>query len=374
MKKLFRKLHLWLSVPVGVIISIICLSGAILVFEQEITRAQKPQLYRVENITHCARLKPSELVARISRQIPDSLQLTALQYSGRHDETCQVSFTNSGRKTLSVNPYTGEVIGWIEGNRFFQQVRKLHRWLLDAPAQKGEQSFGKTIVGISTLLMVLILISGLVIWIPRSRKALKNRLTLSCNKGWRRFVHDSHVALGFYATLFLLVMALTGLTWSFGWYRNAAYSLFGANTQTTAVTGQNKNRQEPAEQQTKQEKPAFNYAVWDNALAELQMHYPQYKSIKLNMDNAQIAPDPESAVRRTDTAKFDPENGKIRHIQYYQDLPKSQTLRGWFYAFHTGSWGGIWTKILYFIAAMTGGTLPISGYYLWIKRIRKKQE
>ena len=111
-----------------------------------------------------------------------------------------------------MNPYTGEVNGWIEGNTFFQTMRKLHRWLLNPPPQKGASSVGKMIVGISTLLMVVILVSGLVIWWPRTRKALNNRLKVSCRKGWRRFWYDSHVALGFYSTLFLLVMALTGLT------------------------------------------------------------------------------------------------------------------------------------------------------------------
>lgn len=33
---LFRRLHLWLSVPFGLIIIIICLSGAALVFEKEV--------------------------------------------------------------------------------------------------------------------------------------------------------------------------------------------------------------------------------------------------------------------------------------------------------------------------------------------------
>ena len=63
-----------------------------------------------------------------------------------------------------------------------------------------------------------ILTSGLVMWMPCNRRALKNRLRVSCAKGWRRFWYDSHVALGFYSPLLLPVMALTGLTWSFGWY------------------------------------------------------------------------------------------------------------------------------------------------------------
>ena len=52
-------------------------------------------------------------------------------------------------------------------------MRQLHRWLLDPPASKGEKSVGKVIVGVTTLTMTLILISGLIIWIPKNRKALK---------------------------------------------------------------------------------------------------------------------------------------------------------------------------------------------------------
>lgn len=37
MKKLLRNIHLWLSVPFGVIITLICFSGASLVFEKEIS-------------------------------------------------------------------------------------------------------------------------------------------------------------------------------------------------------------------------------------------------------------------------------------------------------------------------------------------------
>lgn len=180
--------------------------------------------------------------------------------------------------------------------RFSQTTRELHRWLMDAPAAKGQKSVGKAVVGVTTLLLVVILVSGLVIWIPRTRKALKHRLKVSCNKGWRRFWYDSHVALGFYAALFLLVMALTGLTWSFGWYRKAAYSLFGGGTQQTAaahapakgnpgqdVRGGHGGRGAETERQS-------DYAVWDNVLDGLKAQYPVYKTITLNERSAQIAP------------------------------------------------------------------------------------
>ncbi len=390
MRKIFAKIHLWLSIPLGIFISIICLTGAILVFEQEITQALNPKLYRVETTSENTPLSPSELAEAINRQVPDTLQLTSLQFAQDPEKPVWAGFKNAGKKTLSVNPYTGEVNGWSKNYPFFQEVRKLHRWLLDAPARKGEKSVGKAIVGITTLLMVVILISGLVIWIPRTTKALKNRLKISCTKGWRRFWYDSHVATGFYTLIFLLVMALTGLTWSFGWYRTAAYSLFGAAPQAMetshghagkpqeADSSQHRNRQDGDSKTGRQARPDESdkassnqirlYQTWDRVLAGLQRTYPAYTSIKLEQGSAQIVTSPEGSLRKSDTARFQAGNGNITGITTSDQAPVSQKMKGYFYSFHTGSWGGIWTKILYFLAALLGGILPLSGYYLWYKK------
>lgn len=294
-----------------------------------------------------------------------------------------VSFENVRRKTLSVNPYTGEINGWNKSYPFFQTMRKLHRWLMDVPPRKGDKTVGKTIVGVTTLVFVAILISGVVIWIPRTKKALKNRLQVSCNKGWRRFWYDSHVSLGFYTTLFLLVMALTGLTWSFTWYRTAAYSLFGGTAPKVENTPRPEYRQKGRKDAVKQSRPngqrhaggekgrkgtTFNYAVWDKAADAVRQIYPTYKSVKLGTEGIEVAPNPKTDRRQTDKIQFDPQTGRLGSITYYKDAPASQTLKGWFYAFHTGSWGGMWTKVLYFLAAFIGGILPLSGYYLWYKR------
>ena len=372
MKRFFAKIHLWLFIPVGLFLAIICLTGASLVFEQEITRALNGDLYQVEVPRDQSRLTPSQLEACIRKQTGDSLTLASLQYAGNPEEACLATFRQLPRKTLSIDPYTGEVKGWLKSYSFFQTMRKLHRWLLDAPAQKGASSTGKLIVGVSTLLMVFILISGMVIWVPRTRKALKNRLNVSVRKGWRRFWYDTHVALGFYSFLFLLVMALTGLTWSFRWYRTAAYSLFGGGQSAQAASpasasghdSSGKKNQEGKERKRKQ----TNYIAWDQAWQELQISYPEYKSITLSNGTAQIAPDPSASMRRNDTAGFDPNSGEIIQVTHYKDLPRANKLKGWFYAFHTGSWGGTITKVLYFLAALIGGTLPLTGYWLWLKK------
>ena len=47
---LMKKLHLWLSVPFGLVIFITCFSGAMLVFEKEITAAFYKELYIIEQV------------------------------------------------------------------------------------------------------------------------------------------------------------------------------------------------------------------------------------------------------------------------------------------------------------------------------------
>ena len=390
MKKIFAKIHLWLSVPLGLVITVVCLSGAVLVFEGEITRALHPKLYRVAAPADARPLRPSQLAGRIGGQMPDSLHLVSLQLSARSDEPCMAAFRETGRRQLSVDPYTGNVNGWAESPAFFGTVRKLHRWLLDPPPSKGEKSVGKAIVGVSTLALVLILISGLILWIPRSRKALRNRLKVSYSDGRRRFWHDSHVSLGFYATLLLLVMALTGLTWSFGWYRTAAYALFGGPQQTVAAqekpsrkadsgnrhererSGERTAGREQGKRQAETEARPFDYAVWDEVLEQLTAHCTAYKTIVLTQTEAQVAR--QSAMRRIDRATFDPRSGRLAEITRYEETPRQQRLRGWFYAFHTGTWGGIWTKILYFLAALIGASLPLTGYWLWWRRCMNKRK
>lgn len=369
MKKIFKKIHLWLSVPFGLIISIICLTGATLVFEKELTRAGNPHLYTVEYKEGSKPLKPSEIIARISQQTGDTLKISSLQVAGNPKEAWMVSFTNAGQRQLSVNPYSGEINGWVEGNSFFQTVRKLHRWLLDAPAQKGASSTGKTIVGITTLLMVVILISGIVLWWPRTRKSLQNRLKVSCTKGSFRFWYDSHVSLGFYVTIFLLVMALTGLTWSFRWYRTGFYALFGAPTEQpkqSAPAHEDNNKKEK-----KNEPERLNYLAWDAALAELQNRYETYGTIQLSKNSAQVI---QSGKQKGDTASFDIHTGNITEIKVYNidEQPMSNKMKGLIYSLHTGQWGGMFTRIIYFLSAFIGGILPLTGYYLWIKRINRK--
>lgn len=208
MKKYLKIIHLWLSLPAGIIITVVCLTGAILVFKDEI---------------------------------------------------------------LLLTGYTS-----MREDPFLSVVMKLHRWLMD-----DSRTVGKLIVGISTLFFIFILISGIGIYWPKRWK--KRNLVIHSNLGNRRLMYDLHSVLGLYAALILLICALTGLAWSFHWYRDLIGVIFEV---------------------------------------EMKRGAPAWKIIK---------------------------------------------------ALHFGNYAGLFSKVFTAMAALIGATLPLTGYWLYLKKHRQQQ-
>ena len=399
MKKIFRKIHLWLSVPFGLIITLVCFSGAILVFENEVNEWFRRDLYYVETVKESP-LPMDKLLEKVAMTLPDSVSVTGVSISSDPGRAYQVSLSKPRRASLYVDQYTGEVKGKSERSGFFMFMFRMHRWLLDSMNPGNEGIFwGKMIVGVSTLLLVFVLISGIVIWWPRTRKALKNSLKITATKGWRRFWYDLHVAGGMYALIFLLAMALTGLTWSFPWYRTAFYKVFGVEVQQRAAQGheqksdaQKRDTKLAAHREKKREgnevrkgersrRPENNHSdmysvtspfvYWQEIYDKLGRQNPEYKQISISSGTASVSFNRFGNQRASDRYSFNTDNGEFTETSLYQHQDKSGKIRGWIYSVHVGNWGGMFTRILTFIAALLGAALPLTGYYLWIKRLIK---
>ncbi|MBF1069715.1 MAG: PepSY domain-containing protein, partial [Prevotellaceae bacterium] len=78
-------------------------------------------------------------------------------------------------------------------------------------------------------------------------------------------------------------------------------------------------------------------------------------------------------VRATDHYSFDSTGHHVTEEKLYASAERGQRIRGWIYSVHTGRWGGWPMRILQFFAALFGTSLPLSGYYLWWKRTRKRK-
>ena len=162
MKKAFRKIHLWLSVPFGLIITVICFSGAALVFEDEVMELCRRDLYYVEKVSGDP-LPVEYLIEKVSETLPDGVAVTGISISSDAERTCRVSLSKPRRASVYVDQYTGEVKGRYERAPFFLTMFRLHRWLLDSMKPDGGIFWGKMVVGVSTLMFVFVLVSGIVL-------------------------------------------------------------------------------------------------------------------------------------------------------------------------------------------------------------------
>lgn len=373
MKKIFRQIHLWLSVPFGLIITVICLSGAALVFEKEVMELIRPELYYIDKVETAP--LPIERVAEIvAATLPDSVSVASVSITSNPKRTWQVGLSRPRHASVYVDPYTGEVKGAHQRTAFFTTMFRLHRWLLDSMKPGGGVFWGKIIVGTATLMFVFVLISGVVIWWPRTRKALKNSLKIVTHKGRRRLFYHLHVSVGMYSFVLLLAMALTGLTWSFGWYRTGFYKVFGAEVQQGGgghgvAARENKGNPHDETRSRGGKQAASPFACWQQVYEELVARNPEYKQITVSHAAAAVSFNRFGNQRAADRYTFNPRNGEITGTTLYSAADASSKIRGWIYSVHVGSWGGITTRILAFLAALIGASLPLTGYYLWIRRL-----
>ena len=431
MNKFFRKLHLWVSIPFGIVITITCFTGAILVFESDITEWCNRGMTTVEPKEKPLPVK--QLMSKVEPLLDDGVTITGVTIPDNPSQAYKVNLSKPHRAAVYIDQYTGNVKGKYERPAFFDTVRKLHRWLM-IPSPKGSGThWGKMIVGASTLAFLVILITGIVIWWPRNRKMLKNRLQINTQKGKRRFWHDLHVAGGIYAVIFLIAMAATGLTWSYEWYRNGVYSMLGAETTQTGGNSTRKSdattqatvqadattqatvqadaatqatvqadattqatvQADAATQATVQADAATQATVqadaatqataiatdayyevdnWQKALEAATARSSGYRTMTISAGTITVEKSGLGNQRANDKFTFNENNGEITSYEPYSESSRRSKVSGWIRTIHVGTWGGWITKIIYFLAALLGATLPVTGYYLWFKRLYGKKE
>ena len=216
MRKVFRKIHLWLALPIGLLFSLVCLTGALLVFEDDYTTWHYSSMRTIPDGDKV--ISDSAFMAAVQPLLVDGAKVKNVDEPSNPNLAWKVTLTAPKGAAYFVNQYNGVIIGACPKLKFFATVESLHRWLLNAP--KGGDSIGKKIVGWCTIGDVFIFISGIVLWWPRNRKMFKSHTHFQVNGDFRSY-RSWHVAGGGFLVLFALVCALTGLCWAFPWYKEA---------------------------------------------------------------------------------------------------------------------------------------------------------
>lgn len=278
---------------------------------------------------------------------------------------------HEGRAATYVNPYTGEVLGGIHQptRDFFMFWFRLHRWLL------LDSELGRPITGVATVIFLFLGLSGIWLWL---RKALPNpRRALWFKKGvsWRRTNYDLHLILGIYAVLPLMIMALTGLYWTWRTPFVQATHLVLNGQLPPAPERKAEAAGETAEKQLPRLDLPYTQMLAHQAIqqgfrGDLNLRFPEAPGAGVEVTKTrQEALRPPIRERWT----LDAETGAILKHQPFAALSRAEKVLSQIKAIHMGTILGGPSLWLYFIAVLAGATLPLTGMIHWAQHILKRR-
>ena len=202
-RKIIVKLHLYTGLILGLIITLICLSGTAIVYKPELEKLSVKDIAFVKPASRT--VSPQTLLENVRHEYPQAKINNMVLYGG---EDCAYSFRTTfpdekGRIQIYVNPYTGEVTG-VDRYR-----HKVFQWLYDFHVNLLLKKQGATIVALSGFLLIFLTLSGFLL-LPKRRIFSVNR-----KMGLRAKLFKSHSIIGICTSLFLLVIAFTGSYFGF---------------------------------------------------------------------------------------------------------------------------------------------------------------
>ena len=219
---------------------------------------------------------------------------------------------------------------------------------------------GEWVVGVIAMLFLVSMLTGCVVYRKHCFKVLTFRERIN-RKNRRTMLSSLHRIVGVWALLFNLIIGISALQMM--WYVFQPYFY---------------NAEEP-----EQHAPSSSLTTSLDAMRQaLAQRYLGFEVLGIN-----VAPEEKNAAftffgHRLDESVllgewsgnvvFD-SAGRLRETHFMGDASGSEKITVMLQTLHFGQWGGWPLKVVYSILGLTPAMLSISGYFLWMRKRRKKK-
>lgn len=353
--------HGWCSLPIWVLFCFICLTGTIAVISHELTWLTNPHA-RAANPDNLPAKSPAELVAIVEKAHPtadigqvmvmDPYLVTAVIFSD-HDQPMAIAY---------VNQYSGQIQEINSGLTFIGFMRMLHGWLL-FPWQHG-YSIGYYLVSAMSLVMLGSLVSGLMIykqfWKAFSAPKIRTK------QGTKTLLADLHRLVGVWSIWFILIISLTGF-----WYLIQGvifHTGIDVEPHAPAISGKLLPTTEPR---------VFPVSL-EQALQLAQQRYPNFSPSYIglpehNRDSYHLYGSGSEIFfdHYSYQVAVNPWQGEIMQATSPKDMNGIQSIMHIADPLHYGTFGGLWTKIIWFVFGSLLTGMSITGFIIWSQRLVK---
>lgn len=364
MRRFIRQIHLWIGLLAGAVLSVVGITGSLYVFQPELTVRLYPSLYQT-GLPEAAPMPIAQVVKRAEQQF--GKEVVTINFPSRELQN-YILKVRGNKKWLFFDSRTGSYLGEMEERRgVMDQLLKIHRTLT-----VGET--GSLITGSCALLLAFVLVSsGLFLWFPRKKKHVKDRLRFKANASFKRRTFDLHQVTGFYFSIPLAVIAITG-----------AYFAFPKQTQSAVNTLWQTAEPMPEAKKLKSgfrpDLPSMNIY---QALSLMDQYHRDYHKRYLILPPDSVGyvyfsyiggsaigsgPQYRPAVyldqyTGAELYNFDPVRAPLGH----------QVTRNWFIPIHFGEIGGLLTRILWFLMGLLPAMFWVTGIIMWRNRSGKRK-
>ncbi|HET7536007.1 MAG TPA: PepSY-associated TM helix domain-containing protein [Candidatus Didemnitutus sp.] len=365
--------HLACGVIAGLVIGLLCFTGATLAFENELVAWSERDARRIVPPADAKPLSVEELSRKVRAAQPDARPSAIVVSADLRDA---VAFQLGRDSALYVNPYTGEIRSPASTRMraFLQRMEELHRWLA---LGDDSRAVGKAVTGACNLAFFILASSGLYLWMPRgwSWRSVKAIALFNWRLTGKARDFNWHNTIGLWSAPILIVLTLTAVPMSYRWGANLIYQIAGEPAPTQPQSG-------PAAVEVPKPEPGRRPLGYDSLLASAQAQFPRWELITLRLGGGQrgagaatgpavnITVKESGSWPRTATTNlwFNPYTGDILKREGYAELPTSRQIRSWTRFLHTGqALGGI-GQLAAGLACLGGCVLVYTGLALAWRR------
>lgn len=404
MKNGLFQIHWFLGITAGIVLALVGVTGGLMSFERKIMEVISSDVVRVQ--VSGERLTPDAIVARFSAQ-REGVRVEQITLWPEADRSALIRMAPPpGERrgdSVYINPYTGELLGKVTGEQFFRTVRSLHRWLL-IPSEEGGINIGRQITGFSALALVYFTLSGLYLRWPRRPLNWRNWFRIDFSLKGRNFYWALHSVIGTWLIVIYLLLALTGLTWSYSWFKNgASIVLTGEAVQERprgpggfgggqgGQRGQGGEGREGGGQRGEGGRDGRGGAISHQASAPVALDNAwqtflskadnDFKYANIGVPRAPTDPVVISYVtpnatndRQRSSISINAESGEVVNDQPYKPVaPLGKRLFQSIYELHTGEFFGTTGLIINMVASLLMPLFTITGLLLYLDRRKKKR-
>ena len=369
LRKIIFELHKILGLTTGIVVFIVAITGCCWAFRDEIESLYDD--YKKVSPQNEPILTPTEAKMYAQEVFPNNhIHGTLFK---KADDAIEVIFYDPEPEfyqSVFLNPYTGKVIQVDDHlSGFFAFILKGHMrlWL---PKDIGEQ-----VVGASILVFMLIIISGIFLWVPKKRKNLKQRLQFEWKSGtrWKRKNFDLHTIIGFYICSLALILAFTGSVMSYNWLKYVLYKSMGGDKEAAFIIPENIGSPKQDEDVLPIDLLIPKLQAASPNAESFELHYPTGPdaSIYVEVSNS------SGLYYDSDFRFFDQHT--LEEIETpsiygkYENAKVADKILRMNYDIHIGAIGGIAGKIIAFLVSLLTASLPVTGILLWYGRTYKKK-